>query len=102
MPPSRRQGACRPPAGGGTAGFHPRRPGLAAFSAKRYRETLVYLDQRAQLQQERIDLMVLRGYSYLNLQMYGDAPSASSMPRHPSAVGMDIVASPDRKAAAHH
>ncbi|MBB3965342.1 hypothetical protein GGQ67_003015 [Rhizobium metallidurans] len=46
---------------------------LAAFSAKRYRETLVYLDQRAQLQQERIDLMVLRGYSYLNLQMYGDA-----------------------------
>ncbi len=46
---------------------------LAAFSAKRYREALVYLDQRAQLQQERIDLMVLRGYSYLNLQMYGDA-----------------------------
>lgn len=46
---------------------------LAAFGAKRYRETLVYLDQRAQLQQERIDLMVLRGYCYLNLQMYGDA-----------------------------
>jgi hypothetical protein len=46
---------------------------LAAFNAKRYRETLVYLDQRAQLQQERIDLMVLRGYCYLNLQMYGDA-----------------------------
>jgi cellulose synthase operon protein C len=46
---------------------------LAAFTAKRYREALVYLDQRAQLQQERIDLMVLRGYSYLNLQMYGDA-----------------------------
>jgi hypothetical protein len=46
---------------------------LAAFTAKRYRETLVYLDQRAQLQQERIDLMVLRGYCYLNLQMYGDA-----------------------------
>lgn len=46
---------------------------LAAFGAKRFRETLVYLDQRAQLQQERIDLMVLRGYCYLNLQMYGDA-----------------------------
>lgn len=46
---------------------------LAAFTAKRYREALVYLDQRAQLQQERIDLMVLRGYSYMNLQMYGDA-----------------------------
>lgn len=46
---------------------------LAAFDAGRYRETLIYLDQRAQLQQERIDLMVLRGYSYLNLKMYGDA-----------------------------
>ncbi|QFY62859.1 cellulose synthase (plasmid) [Rhizobium grahamii] len=46
---------------------------LSAYGAKRYRETLVYLDQRAQLQQERIDLMVLRGYCYLNLQMYGDA-----------------------------
>lgn len=46
---------------------------LSAFDAKRYRETLVYLDQRAQLQQERIDLMVLRGYCYLNLKMYGDA-----------------------------
>ena len=31
------------------------------------------LDQRAQLKQETIDLMVLRGYCYLNLKMYGDA-----------------------------
>ncbi|ARM11805.1 tetratricopeptide repeat-containing protein [Rhizobium phaseoli Brasil 5] len=46
---------------------------LQAFDAGRYRETLIYLDQRAQLQQERIDLMVLRGYSYLNLKMYDDA-----------------------------
>ncbi len=46
---------------------------LAAFDAKRYREALIFLDQRAQLQQERIDLMVLRGYAYLNLKMYGDA-----------------------------
>lgn len=46
---------------------------LSAFDAKRYRETLIYLDQRAQLQQERIDLMVLRGYCYLNLKMYDDA-----------------------------
>ncbi|EJZ23165.1 hypothetical protein RCCGEPOP_01042, partial [Rhizobium sp. Pop5] len=46
---------------------------LSAFDAGRYRETLIYLDQRAQLQQERIDLMVLRGYSYLNLKMYDDA-----------------------------
>ncbi|MBB3610122.1 tetratricopeptide (TPR) repeat protein [Rhizobium sp. BK602] len=46
---------------------------LSAFAAKRYQETLVYLDQRAQLQQERVDLMVLRGYCYLNLKMYDDA-----------------------------
>jgi tetratricopeptide (TPR) repeat protein len=46
---------------------------LTAFAAKRYQETLIYLDQRAQLQQERIDLMVLRGYCYLNLKMYDDA-----------------------------
>ena len=46
---------------------------LSAFSSKRYQETLIYLDQRAQLQQERVDLMVLRGYCYLNLKMYDDA-----------------------------
>ncbi len=46
---------------------------LSAFDGKRYRETLLYLDQRAQLQQERVDLMVLRGYCYLNLKMYDDA-----------------------------
>lgn len=46
---------------------------LAAFEGKRYHETLLYLDQRAQLQQERVDLMVLRGYCYLNLKMYDDA-----------------------------
>jgi cellulose synthase operon protein C len=46
---------------------------LAAFQGGRYREALIYLDQRAQLQQERVDLMVLRGYSYMNLKMYGDA-----------------------------
>jgi len=46
---------------------------LSAFDGKRYHETLLYLDQRAQLQQERVDLMVLRGYCYLNLKMYDDA-----------------------------
>ncbi len=46
---------------------------LAAFNSKRYHEALLYLDQRSQLQQERTDLMVLRGYSYLNLKMYDDA-----------------------------
>ncbi|SCW84690.1 hypothetical protein SAMN02927900_05589 [Rhizobium mongolense subsp. loessense] len=46
---------------------------LAAYGAKRYRETLIYLDQRAQIKRETIDLMVLRGYCYLNLEMFGDA-----------------------------
>ncbi|AGB74941.1 cellulose synthesis protein (plasmid) [Rhizobium tropici CIAT 899] len=46
---------------------------LSAFEGKRYHEALLYLDQRAQLQQERVDLMVLRGYCYLNLKMYDDA-----------------------------
>ena len=46
---------------------------LSAFSGKRYHEALLYLDQRSQLQQERVDLMVLRGYCYLNLKMYDDA-----------------------------
>ncbi|MEZ2128561.1 MULTISPECIES: cellulose synthase [unclassified Sinorhizobium] len=45
----------------------------AAFDAGRYREALMFLDQRAQFQRERIDLMVLRGYAYMNLKMYGDA-----------------------------
>lgn len=46
---------------------------LSAFTGKRYHEALLYLDQRSQLQQERVDLMVLRGYCYLNLKMYDDA-----------------------------
>jgi len=46
---------------------------VSAYGAKRYRETLIYLDQRAQLKQETIDLMVLRGYCYLSLKMYDDA-----------------------------
>ncbi|WP_337266635.1 cellulose synthase [Oryzifoliimicrobium ureilyticus] len=46
---------------------------VTAFRAKRYREALVYLDQRAQLKQETTDLLVLRGYSYYNLKMYDDA-----------------------------
>lgn len=46
---------------------------LSAYGAKRYRETLIFLDQRAQLKQETVDLMVLRGYSYMSLKMYDDA-----------------------------
>ncbi|PZM14682.1 tetratricopeptide repeat protein [Rhizobium tubonense] len=44
-----------------------------AFDTKRYREAILYLDQLSQLQPERIDLMVLRGYAYLNLKRFSDA-----------------------------
>ena len=46
---------------------------IQAFQADRYRETLLYLDQRMQVQQEPVDLMVLRGYSYINLNRPYDA-----------------------------
>jgi tetratricopeptide (TPR) repeat protein len=44
-----------------------------AFNTKRYREAILYLDQLRQIQPERMDLMVLRGYAYLNLKRYPDA-----------------------------
>jgi tetratricopeptide (TPR) repeat protein len=44
-----------------------------AFERGRYVETLLALDQRAQIAPERIDLMVLRGYAYLRLNRTGDA-----------------------------
>lgn len=46
---------------------------LAAFDSKRYREVIVYLDQRTMLQPEPMDLMVLRGYALLKLGMLQDA-----------------------------
>ncbi len=46
---------------------------VSAFQTKRYAETLLLLDQRARLADERTDLMVLRGYSYLAMRRYGDA-----------------------------
>ncbi|MFN7101689.1 MAG: cellulose synthase [Pseudorhizobium sp.] len=46
---------------------------VQAFQSDRYREALLYLDQRAQVQQEPVDLMVLRAYSYLNLSRPHDA-----------------------------
>jgi hypothetical protein len=46
---------------------------VSSFRAKRFRETLVYLDQRAQLRAEPTDLMVLRAYAYKNLGMRIDA-----------------------------
>ncbi|WP_174374776.1 cellulose synthase [Agrobacterium tumefaciens] len=46
---------------------------VSAFQSKRYAETLLLLDQRSRLADERADLMVLRGYSYLAMRRYGDA-----------------------------
>ena len=46
---------------------------IQAFQSDRYRETLLYLDQRAHVQQEPVDLMVLRAYSYMNLNRPHDA-----------------------------
>lgn len=46
---------------------------VAAFDAGRYRETLLFLDQRRQFATERADLMVLRGYAYLKLKRIAQA-----------------------------
>lgn len=46
---------------------------IQAFQSQRFREALLYLDQRMQVQQEPVDLMVLRGYSYMNLNRPHDA-----------------------------
>ncbi|MDO3444100.1 cellulose synthase [Agrobacterium sp. V1] len=46
---------------------------VSAFQSKRYAETLLLLDQRSRLADERADLMVLRGYSYLAMRRYGEA-----------------------------
>ncbi len=43
------------------------------FDAGRYAEAILALDQRARIAPERIDLMVLRGYAYLNLKRKEDA-----------------------------
>lgn len=43
------------------------------FEQKRYKEALLALDQRARITPERTDLMVLRGYAYVNLNRLGDA-----------------------------
>jgi tetratricopeptide (TPR) repeat protein len=43
------------------------------FEAERYTEALMALDERARIVPESIDLMVLRGYAYLNLKRFGDA-----------------------------
>lgn len=46
---------------------------LAAFRNGRYPEALIMLDQRARFTTERTDLMVIRGYAYLNMKRYTDA-----------------------------
>lgn len=46
---------------------------LGAFEGRRYNEALIALDQRAQIAAERNDLLVLRGYAYLNLGRVSEA-----------------------------
>ncbi|WP_065376672.1 tetratricopeptide repeat protein [Ensifer adhaerens] len=46
---------------------------IAAFDAKRYREAILFLDQLGQISSRRQDLMVLRGYAYMNLKRYDEA-----------------------------
>lgn len=45
----------------------------AAYQNGRYVETILALDERARFAPEQTDLMVLRGYAYLNLVRYADA-----------------------------
>lgn len=46
---------------------------LAAYQSKQYEKALILLDQRARFATERSDLMVIRGYAYLNLERYAEA-----------------------------
>ncbi len=46
---------------------------VGAYQNGRYVEALIALDQRARIAPERLDLMVLRGYAYLNLRRASDA-----------------------------
>lgn len=46
---------------------------LAAYNNGQYEKALILLDQRARFATERTDLMVIRGYAYLNLKRYGEA-----------------------------
>lgn len=45
----------------------------AFYADKRYVETIIALDERARLVPEQTDLMVIRGFSYLELGRYTDA-----------------------------
>ncbi|KQO83706.1 tetratricopeptide repeat protein [Rhizobium sp. Leaf262] len=46
---------------------------LAAYNNGQYEKALILLDQRARFATERNDLMVIRGYAYLNLKRYSEA-----------------------------
>lgn len=46
---------------------------LAAYNNGQYEKALILLDQRARFATERNDLMVIRGYAYLNLNRYAEA-----------------------------
>jgi hypothetical protein len=46
---------------------------INAFKSARYQETLIALDQRAQIVPEQTDLMSVRGYAYMNVGRRADA-----------------------------
>jgi cellulose synthase operon protein C len=46
---------------------------LGAFEAGRYVESLLALDQLEAIAPRRLDLLVLRGYAYMNLRRFGEA-----------------------------
>ena len=46
---------------------------LTAFDSGRYSETLILLNRRARISPETMDLMVVRGWTYVNLKRKGDA-----------------------------
>ncbi|UIJ73144.1 cellulose synthase [Aurantimonas sp. HBX-1] len=51
---------------------------IDSFAAKRPVETLIALDQRSRIAADRLDLMVLQGYAYLELGRIGDAEQVFS------------------------
>ncbi|MGO4436745.1 tetratricopeptide repeat protein [Rhizobium sp. RAF56] len=63
-----------------------------AFAAKRFRESIQFLDQLAQIRPERVDLMVMRGYAYLGLKRFADAirifEAAAATGNHAAITGL--------------
>ncbi|NDV86729.1 cellulose synthase [Aurantimonas aggregata] len=68
---------------------------LDSFGAKRPVEALIALDQRSQIAPDRLDLMVLQGYAYLELGRFGDAQqvftAAANAGNRDAARGLNAV-----------